>query len=72
MLNILLIDDSSDYRALLKRLITKDYPDIIKPIYQKENQFSKGIQVSEKFQYPRTKGKYTAICEGDDYWIDPL
>ena len=28
MLNILLIDDSSDYRALLKRLITKDYPDI--------------------------------------------
>jgi len=28
LLNILLIDDSSDYRALLKRLITKDYPDI--------------------------------------------
>jgi len=28
LLNILLIDDSSDYRALLKRLIAKNYPDI--------------------------------------------
>jgi len=28
LLNILLIDDSSDYRALLRRLITRNYPDV--------------------------------------------
>ena len=48
------------------------YPDIIKPIYQKENQYSKGIEVSNVYQFSRAKGKYIALCEGDDYWIDPL
>jgi len=28
VLNILLIDDSSDYRALLRKLITRNYPDV--------------------------------------------
>ena len=48
------------------------YPDIIKPIYQKENQYSKGVPVTKTFNFPRVKGKYVALCEGDDYWIDPL
>lgn len=47
------------------------YPGIIKPIYQVENQYSKGIGVSANFNFPRAKGKYIALCEGDDYWIDP-
>ena len=46
------------------------YPDIIKPIYQKENQYSKGIDVSKVYQFSRAKGKYIALCEGDDYWTD--
>lgn len=46
------------------------YPDIIKPIYQKENQYSKGINVSKVYQFSRAKGKYIALCEGDDYWTD--
>lgn len=50
----------------------KKYPDVIKPIYQVENQYSKGVKVGITYNFPRAKGKYIALCEGDDYWIDPL
>ena len=46
----------------------KKYPNIIKPIIQKENQYSKGINISKEILFPLFKGKYVAICEGDDYW----
>ena len=69
---VLIHDDAStDQTANIIRKYEKKYPDIIKPIYQKDNQYSKGIQISRQFQYPRARGKYIAICEGDDYWIDP-
>lgn len=64
-------DASTDGSADIIREYEKKYPDIIKPIYQKENQYSKGVKISWTFQYPRAKGKYIALCEGDDYWIDP-
>lgn len=47
-----------------------NYPNIIKPIYQKENQYSKDVGIGLLFRYPRIKGKYVAFCEGDDYWTD--
>ena len=69
---ILIHDDaSSDGTADIIREYEQKYPDLIKPIYQKENQYSKGIKISTTFQYPRAKGKYIALCEGDDYWLDP-
>lgn len=63
-------DASTDNTADLIREYEKKYPKIIKPIYQSENQWSKGIKNSITYQYPRAKGKYIALCEGDDYWID--
>ncbi len=63
-------DASTDKTAEIIREFEKEYPDVIKPIYQAENQYSQGVSVNKKFQYPRTKGKYVAICEGDDYWTD--
>ena len=69
---VLIHDDAStDRTADIIREYEAKYPDIIKPIYQTENQYSKGISPSRKYQYPRTKGKYIALCEGDDYWTDP-
>lgn len=70
---VLIHDDAStDQTAKIIREYEKIYPDIIKPIYQKENQYSKKVSIGRKYQYPRVRGKYIAICEGDDYWIDPL
>lgn len=42
-----------------------------KPIYQTENQYSKGVKVGFVYNYSRAKGEYIAFCEGDDYWTDP-
>jgi len=35
-----------------------------------ENQFSKGVKPFAD-NVKRARGKYIAICEGDDYWTDP-
>src|SRR5690606_14320893 len=49
------------------------YPNIVKPLYQIENQKSKVKSgMNPRFNYPRAKGKYIALCDGDDYWTDPL
>lgn len=68
---VLIHDDAStDGSAGIIREYEEKYPDIIKPIYQTENQYSKGIKVSQTFLYPLIRGKYLAFCEGDDYWCD--
>lgn len=65
-------DASTDGTQEIIREYEKRYPDIIKPIYQKENQYSKGIPgFITNLVSSKCKGKYIAICEGDDYWIDP-
>lgn len=63
-------DASTDNTAKIIKRYADKYPDIIKPIFQKENQHSKGVSITEKFIFPIIKGKYIALCEGDDYWID--
>lgn len=65
-------DASTDGTADIIREYEKKYPDIIKPIYQKENQHSKGTKIINTFILPKAQGKYIASCEGDDYWTDPL
>jgi glycosyltransferase involved in cell wall biosynthesis len=71
-IEVLIHDDAStDGTTDIIREYEKKYPDIIKPIYQTENQYSKGVKISQTYQYPRTQGKYIALCEGDDYWTDP-
>lgn len=69
---VLVHDDASkDHTADVIRKYEEMYPDLIKPIYQTENQFSRGVRINVEYQFPRAKGKYIAFCEGDDYWIDP-
>ena len=68
---VLIHDDASnDNTQQIIRQYEMRYPHIIKPIYQQENQYSKGISITNTYQLPRAKGKYIAICEGDDYWTD--
>lgn len=68
---VLINDDAStDKTAEIIREYQEKYPDIIKPIYQKENQYSKGIKIIRGILSPLAKGKYFAFCEGDDCWTD--
>jgi len=70
---ILIHDDASkDGTEEIIREFEAKYPEIIKPIYELENQWVKGRRGSSKFNFPRVRGKYIALCEGDDYWTDPL
>lgn len=65
-------DASTDGTASIIREYAEKYPDIIKPIYETENQYSKRDGSLARIMDEHTHGKYIAICEGDDYWIDPL
>jgi glycosyltransferase involved in cell wall biosynthesis len=70
---VLIHDDAStDGTADIIREYELKYPNIIKPIYQTENQYQKGVAIGATYLYPRVQGKYIAECEGDDYWTDPL
>ncbi|MDX4065628.1 glycosyltransferase [Aliarcobacter skirrowii] len=67
---ILIHDDAStDKTAKIIRKYEKMYSNKIFPIYQTQNQYSQGKKYSD-LNYERVKGKYVAICEGDDCWID--
>lgn len=70
---ILIHDDAStdNTHNILEEYKMK-YPDKIRLIIQKENQYSKGIKsIIASFMLKEARGKYLAICEGDDYWIHP-
>ena len=67
-------DASTDKSADIIREYAAKYPDIIKPIYETENQYSKHDGSLNRIMYAAINptAKYIAICEGDDYWTDPL
>ncbi len=65
-------DASTDGTAAIVSEYAEKYPDIIKPILETENQYSKGDGSLNRIMDEHTHGKYVAICEGDDYWSDPL
>lgn len=64
-------DASIDGTAAIIREYAEKYPDIIKPIYETENQYSKNDGSIRRIMNIHTHGKYVAMCEGDDYWTDP-
>ncbi len=65
-------DASTDGTAEIIREYEAEYPEIVRPIYQQKNQFSQNGIYPLAFVYPQTRGKYIALCDGDDYWTDPL
>jgi glycosyltransferase involved in cell wall biosynthesis len=70
---IILYDDAStdNTKEIILAYMNK-YPNMIYPIFQNKNQYSKGVRgMMPRYNFNRCKGKYIAVCEGDDYWIDP-
>ncbi len=69
---ILLRDDcSTDKTAEIIKEYASRYPQLIKPVYEKENTYSQGIKPMLQL-IKIAKGKYIATCDADDYWTDTL
>jgi len=70
---IIIHDDASTDRTpeIIKAYAAR-YPDQIRPLLQTENQVSRGKHPLSGYIYPAARGKYIALCDGDDYWTDPL
>lgn len=67
-------DKSTDGTAAILREYAEKYPDIIKPIFEEENQYSKpdgSLGAVMNAALNATGAKYVAYCEGDDYWTSP-
>jgi len=64
-------DASTDGTAEVLQEYAKRYPHIIRTVFEKENQYSKGIK-HQSVTYPLAKGEFIALCDGDDYWLDPM
>lgn len=67
---ILIHDDASTdgTQAVIRRWHAQ-YPNLVKPLLQTENQKSRGVHPFELL-LARAQGDFVATCEGDDFWID--
>lgn len=62
-------DASTDGSATVIAYYQSLYPNIIKPIFQSENQYSKAPNSVFVIGAESCSSDYVALCEGDDYWI---
>ncbi|WP_290522436.1 glycosyltransferase [Alcanivorax sp.] len=68
---IIVHDDASNDRTQeIIQGYQERFPDVIKTIFQKHNQYSMGRRPLA-FTLPEARGKFVALCEGDDYWLSP-
>lgn len=70
-------DASTDNTSKIIQEYANKYPNIIKAYFQKENTYKlksnyQKFKNSRKEFFSWITGKYIALCEGDDYWTDPL
>ena len=68
---IIIRDDASfDGTTEIVHEYKNEYPEIIQTVTEKENTFNDGVYPLSRV-LPMARGKYIALCEGDDYWTDP-
>jgi|GEM_PF-3368618 len=66
---IILNDDAStDGTQDIVKAYQNQYPRLIRATLHAENNFSKGLS-PRNFSFPKVRGTYIALCEGDDFWI---
>lgn len=66
-------DASTDGTTDIVNEYATNYPKIIKPVIETENQWQRGglRHIVEIMNEHYRQGKYIAFCEGDDFWTDP-
>lgn len=66
-------DCSTDGTTEIIKAYESRYPHLFTAIYHAENKYSKGVRgMFATYCFPKARGKYVAMCEGDDYWTDPF
>ena len=70
-------DASTDDNALVIKDFANKFPDRIKAFLHPKNLGPSepkelGGKNNVGFLFSKCKGEYIALCEGDDYWTDPL
>lgn len=69
---ILIYDDASnDGTADIVRRYEARFPELFRCFLMSENQFSKGVNPYYSYLFPHARGRFVAICDGDDFWADP-
>lgn len=63
-------DASTDNTAKIVKEYEIKFSGLFRCVYQTENQFAKQNTLVN-IMFPMSRGKYIALCEGDDYWTDP-
>lgn len=63
-------DASNDGTAEIARRFADDYPTIVRTVLEEHNDWPRTLAIHVLL--PLARGRYVAVCEGDDYWVDPM
>jgi len=64
-------DASTDGTQDILRAYEAAHPELIRCVFRTQNVYSHDPKILEHYVFPLARGKYVAICEGDDYWTSP-
>jgi len=68
----IVIDDcSTDRTPEIVADYARRFPDIIKPVYNEYNWHSRRKSKIYPIFVAKAQGEFFAVCDGDDYWIEP-
>ena len=71
-IEVLVNDDcSTDCTTEVLLDYQRRHPDLFRIVTHEENQYSRGVSPMGQFLVPLARGRFIAMCEGDDYWTDP-
>jgi hypothetical protein len=62
-------DASTDSTPAIIQEYVDRHPQMFRPIFRPENL---GLNLNLTGALSAARGEYVALCEGDDYWVDPL
>lgn len=62
-------DASTDGTSARVAAYARRYPGLIRAVIERENRYAQGVTPTT-VTFPMARGRFIAMCEGDDYWCD--